>query len=43
MCNTRCSIEVKLKSISFMPDKITFTDSGTYLITNEKEAYSYNM
>ena len=36
-------LEVKLKSISFKPDKITFTDSGTFLITNEDESYSYNM
>ena len=41
--NIPTNLEVKLKSISFKPDKITFTDSGTYLITNENEAYSYNM
>lgn len=41
--NTPTNLEVKLKSISFKPDKITFTDSGTYLITNEDEAYRYNM
>lgn len=29
------NLVVKLKSFSFKPNKITFTDSGTYLITNE--------
>ena len=37
------NLEVKLKSITFKPDKITFTDSGTYLITNENGAYSFHM
>lgn len=37
------NLEVKLKSISFKPDKIAFTDSGNCLITNENEAYSYNI
>lgn len=41
--NIPTNLEVKLKSISFKPDKITFTDSGTYLITNENEAYTYRM
>ena len=41
--NIPTNLEVKLKSISFRPDKIVFTDSGTYLITNESETYSYNM
>ena len=41
--NIPTNLEVKLKSISFKPDKITFTDSGTYLITNENESYTYHM
>lgn len=41
--NIPSNLEVKLKSISFKPDKITFTDSGTFLITNEKEEYWFYM
>ena len=41
--NIPTNLEVALKSINFRPDKIVFTDSGTYLITNENETFSYNM
>ena len=41
--NIPTNLEVKLKSINFRPDKVVFTDSGTYLITNESESYGYNM
>lgn len=41
--NIPTNLEVALKSINFRPDKVVFTDSGTYLITNESEAFSYNM
>lgn len=42
-CNIPTNLEVALKSIKFRPDKVVFTDSGTYLITNENEAFSYHM
>ena len=41
--NIPTNLEVALKSIKFRPDKVVFTDSGTYLITNENEAFSYHM
>ncbi len=41
--NIPSNLEEKLKSISFKPDKIVFTDSGTYLITNDKEDWSFSM
>ena len=41
--NIPTNLEVALKSITFRPDKVVFTDSGTYLITNENESYNYNM
>ena len=41
--NIPTNLEFKMKSISFKLDKITFIDSGTYLLTSENVAYSYNM
>ena len=41
--NIPTNLEVALKSINFRPDKVVFTDSGTYLITNENEAFWYHM
>jgi len=41
--NIPTNLEVKLKSINFQPDKVVFTDSGTYLITNESESFCYYM
>ena len=41
--NIPTNLEVALKSITFRPDKVVFTDSGTYLITNESESCSYYM
>ena len=41
--NIPTNLEVALKSLSFRPDKIIFTDSGTYLITDDSESYRYNM
>lgn len=41
--NIPTNLEVALKSINFLPDKVVFTDSGTFLITNESEAYSFHM
>ena len=41
--NIPLNLEMELKSVDFHPDHVTFTDSGTYLITTESGAYSYNM
>ena len=41
--NVPTNLEVALKSINFRPDKVVFTDSGTYLITNESESFKFNM
>lgn len=41
--NIPTNLEVKLKSTSFRPDKIVFTDSGTFLITNDNESFNYFM
>ncbi len=34
--NIPSKLETTLKNISFKPDKVEFTDSGTYLITNDR-------
>lgn len=41
--NIPSALADKLKHISFIPDKIVFTDCGSYLISNEAGNYSYNM
>lgn len=41
--NIPTNLEVILKSITFKPGKIIFTDSGTYLITSKDEVYNYRM
>lgn len=41
--NIPSALAEKLKHISFVPDKIVFTDCGSYLITNDAGNYSYNM
>lgn len=41
--NIPSNLETKLKSIDYHPDHITYTDSGTFLITTESGWYSYNM
>ena len=41
--NIPTNLEMALKSLHFWPDKVVFTDAGTYLITNENEDCRYNM
>lgn len=36
-------VEEKLKSISFHPDYVSYTDSGTYLISDETNACEYRL
>lgn len=38
--NIPSNLERELKSLDFHPDHVAFTDSGTYLITNEAGTYS---
>lgn len=35
------ALATKFKSLKFVPTFVTFTDSGTYLITNDKGSYDY--
>ncbi len=41
--NIPSNLETKLKRLEYRPDHVTFTDSGTYLITTETQRYSYWM
>lgn len=41
--NIPTTLEMAMKSLNFWPDKVVFTDAGTYLITNENEDCRYNM
>lgn len=41
--NIPSNLEEKLNNIDYHPDHVTYTDSGTYLITTETGIYSYNM
>ena len=41
--NIPTTLEMAMKSLYFWPDKVVFTDAGTYLITNENEDCRYNM
>ena len=41
--NIPTKLEMAMKSLNFWPDKVAFTDAGTYLITNENEDCRYNM
>lgn len=41
--NIPSNLEDKLKSIDYQPDHVTYTDSGTFLITTETGSYSYRM
>ena len=41
--NIPSNLELKLKGIDYHPDHVTYTDSGTYLITTESGRYSYHM
>lgn len=41
--NIPSNLEGKLNSIDYHPDHVTYTDSGTYLITTETGTYSYHM
>lgn len=41
--NIPSNLETELKSLEYRPDHVTFTDSGTYLITTETQRYLYWM
>lgn len=41
--NVPSALADKLKKISFVPDRVVFTDCGSYLITNEAGNYTYHM
>lgn len=41
--NIPTKLEMAMKSLNFWPDKVVFTDAGTYLITNENEDCTYYM
>ena len=41
--NIPSNLETKLKSLNFHPDHVTYTDSGTFLITTESGGYSFFM
>lgn len=41
--NIPSNLEEKLKNIDYHPDHVTYTDSGTFLITTESGRYSYHM
>lgn len=41
--NMPSNVETKLQNLSFHPDHVTFTDSGTFLITTESGSYAFHM
>lgn len=41
--NIPSNVKDKLQSIDFRPDHVSYTDSGTFLITTESGRYSYRM
>lgn len=41
--NIPSNLEEKLKNLDYHPDHVTYTDSGTFLITTESGRYSYHM
>lgn len=41
--NIPTRVATALRSLDFWPDKVVFTDSGTYLITNENDRNTYYM
>lgn len=41
--NIPSNVEAKLKGLTFHPDHVSYTDSGTFLITDESQTYAFRL